>query len=86
LKHNGDDVESLPEVEKDLSLFRNKIVKSSTSDQRFTQFHTIYDNERHVISVTYYKIRKFLEVRLNKTKEFVRRKKLTDQGVFPLKL
>ena len=37
-----------------------------------TQFHTIYDNVRHVISVTYFKKRKFLEVRLNKTKEFVR--------------
>ena len=37
-----------------------------------TQFHTIYDNVRHVISVTYNKKRKYLEVRLNKSKEFVR--------------
>ena len=37
-----------------------------------TQFHTIYDNVRHVISVTYFKKRKYLEVRLNKSKEFVR--------------
>ena len=37
-----------------------------------TQFHTIYDNVRHVISVTYFKKRKYLEVRLNKAKEFVR--------------
>ena len=86
-----------------------------------TQFHTIYDNVRHVISVTYLKKRKFLEVRLNKAKESVRgyeisflstvhhfnlflllspllhrlihcnlydlyRKKLTQSGVFPVKL
>ena len=86
-----------------------------------TQFHTIYDNVRHVISVTYFKKRKYLEVRLNKSKEFVRgyaicfhstvhhfnlflllyrllyrlihcnlhdlyRKKLTQHGVFPVKL
>ena len=37
-----------------------------------TQFHTIYDNVRHVISVTYFKKRKYLEVRLNKAKESVR--------------
>jgi len=121
LKHNGDDVEKLPEVKKELMICRNKITKSSTSDQRITQFHTIYDNVRQVISVTYFKKRKYLEVRLNKAKEFVRgyeiffpstvhhfnlflllfrllhwlnhcnlhdlyRKKLTQQGVFPLKL
>ena len=86
-----------------------------------TLFHTIYDNVRQVISVTYFKKRKFLEVRLNKTKECVRgyeasfhstvhhfdlflllyrllyrliqyilydlySKKLTQNGVFPLKL
>jgi len=72
LKHNGDDVEKLPEVEKELpKICRNKITKSSTGDQRMTQFHTIYDNVRHVISVTYFKKRKYLEVRLNKAKEFV---------------
>ena len=86
-----------------------------------TQFHTIYNNVRHVISVTYFKKRKYLEVRLNKAKEFVRgyeisfhstvhhfnlflllyrllhrliqfilydlySKKLTQNGVFPVKL
>ena len=35
LKHNGDDVENLPEVEKELRICRNKITKSSTSDQRY---------------------------------------------------
>ena len=32
LKHNGDDVEKLPEVKKELKICRNKITKSSTSD------------------------------------------------------
>ena len=53
---------------------------------RMTQFHTIYDNVRHVISVTYFKKRKYLEVRLNKTKEVVRGKKLTQREVCPIKL
>ena len=35
LKHNGDDVEKLPEVKKVLNICRNKITKSSTSDQRY---------------------------------------------------
>ena len=39
---------------------------------RITQFHSIYDNKRHVITVTYFKKRKYLEVRLNKAKDFVR--------------
>ena len=79
LKHNGDDVEKLPQVEKVLQICRNKTTttKSSTSDQRMTQFHTIYDNVRQVISVTYFKKRKYLEVRLNKAKESVRGKNLT---------
>ena len=43
------------------------------SVHRMTQFHTIYNNERQVISVTYFKKRKYLEVRLNKAKESVRK-------------
>ena len=86
LKHNGEDVEKLPKVEKELKICRNKTMSRSSADQRFTQFHTIYDNVRHVITVTYFKKRKYLEVRLNKAKEFVRGKSLTQQGVFPLKL
>ena len=35
LKHNGDDVEKLPEVKKELSICRNKTTKSSTLDQRY---------------------------------------------------
>ena len=35
LKHNGEDVERLPEVKKELMICRNKITKSSTSDQRY---------------------------------------------------
>ena len=35
LKHNGDDVEKLPEVEKELKIYRNKIKHSKTSDQRY---------------------------------------------------
>ena len=34
LKHNGDDVEKLPEVQKKLQICRNKTTKSSTGDQR----------------------------------------------------
>ena len=35
LKHNGDDMEKLPQVEKVLQICRNKTTKSSTSDQRY---------------------------------------------------
>ena len=35
LKHNGDDVEKLPEVEKKLLICRNKITNSSSADQRY---------------------------------------------------
>ena len=34
LKHNGEDVEKLPEVKKEMTICRNKITKSSTGDQR----------------------------------------------------
>ena len=34
LKHNGEDVEKLPEVKKVLKICRNKIKHSSTADQR----------------------------------------------------
>ena len=44
----------------------------AVSVHRITQFHAIYDNVRHVISVNYFKKRRFLEVRLNKAKESVR--------------
>ena len=35
LKHNGEDVEKLPEIQKELMICRNKTTKSSTSDQRY---------------------------------------------------
>ena len=42
LKHNGEDVEKLPEVEKELNIYRNKITKSSTSDQRYVSLILIF--------------------------------------------
>ena len=68
----GIQADKLPVFRRRAQIYRNKIKHSSTGDQRMTQFHTIYDNVRHVISVTYFKKRKYLEVRLNKAKEFVR--------------
>ena len=54
---------------------------------RMTQFHTIYNNVRHVISVSYFKKRKYLEVRLNKAKEFVRRYEISfHSAVHPFNL
>ena len=41
LKHNGDDVEKLPQVEKVLQICRNKIKHSSTSDQRYVSLISI---------------------------------------------
>ena len=35
LKNNGEDVEKLPQVEKVLEIYRNKITKSSAGDQRY---------------------------------------------------
>ena len=35
LKHNGEDVEKLPKVEKVLQIYRNKVKHSQTSDQRY---------------------------------------------------
>ena len=34
LKHNGENVEKLPEVKKEMKICRNKITKSSTGDLR----------------------------------------------------
>ena len=42
------------------------------SEYRQVHFHTIYLNERHVITATYHKKRKYLEVSSKKKKEFVR--------------
>ena len=42
LKVNGDDVEKLPEVKKELKICRNKIKHSSTGDQRYVSLILIY--------------------------------------------
>ena len=41
---------------------------------------------RYVITCTFLKKRKLLQVQLMKQKEIVRGKKLTDAGVFPIRL
>ena len=46
LKHNGDDVEKLPQVEKVLQICRNKIKHSSTSDQRYVSLIRILNLPR----------------------------------------
>ena len=56
------------------------------SCDRLVQFHTIYNNERHVVAVTHLKKRKYLEVKLYKKKEILRGKKLSAPGTFPIKL
>ena len=49
LKHNGDDVEKLPQVEKVLEICRNKIKHSSTSDQRYVSLILIPNLSRLLI-------------------------------------
>ena len=41
LKHNGEDVEKLPEAQKELKICRNKIMDSSTADQRYVNLISI---------------------------------------------
>ena len=69
-----------------MQLCKNKIVDNTWDSVRRVEFHLIYKNERHVVTATYHLKRKLLELRCKKKKEFVRGKKLTQAGVFPLKM
>ena len=86
LNYEGMGADKFPAVEKKLQICQNKIVVESNADYRQTQFHAVYDNKRYVITVTYQKKRKMIELRFNKRKEVARNKKLTQPGVFPMKL
>ena len=59
---------------------------NSTVDQRLIQFHVVFENERHVVSVSYLKKRKLLELHFRKKKEISKGKNLSQAGVFPLRL
>ena len=62
------------------------MVDTTNGDNRTCQFHTIYDNTRYVITASYNKKRKLIELRCGKKKEVFRGKHLTDPTLFPLKM
>ena len=86
MKIQGVDCDKLPQVQMGDGIFKNKIVDTAVGDLRLVQFHIFASEERYVVVVSHNKKRKLLELQLNKRKEFVRGKKLTDPGVFPLVL
>ena len=59
---------------------------TTCGDNRTCQFHAIYDNRRYVITASYNRKRKLIELRCGKKKESFRNKHLTDPGLFPLKM
>ena len=59
---------------------------TTSCDNRSCQFHAIYDNKTYVITATYHKKRKCIEFRHGKKKEIFRGKRLTDPGLFPMKM
>ena len=66
------DIRSAVRVSNPNFIFAAFINNLAGSVHRMTQFHTIYNNVRQVITVTYFMKRKYLEVRLNKAKEGVK--------------
>ena len=77
LKQEGVEVTKLPQAEKDLLIYKHKIVDNSTADQRLILFHVVFENERHVVSVSYLKKRKLLELHFRKKKEISKGKNLS---------
>ena len=72
MMYDGTDPEKLPRLKIDEKIYQNKVVDTTMGDQRQSQFHTIYNDERHVITVTYLSKRRYLELRLYKKKYIVR--------------
>ena len=84
MRYFGLDPENLPVKKKNLMICYHKIVDTTSGDNRTCQFHAIYDNERYVITATYIKKRKLLELRHGKKTEIFRGKHLSDSGLFPV--
>ena len=91
MNYEGVNANKLPSVQKNnKEMCYNKIVDSSINTAgdftREVQFHLFLDNKRHVITVSYYKRKKFLEFKFLKKKEVLRFSKLTEPGLFPMML
>ena len=85
-RYFGHDPEKLPLMQKDLQIYCHKAVDTKSCDNRECQFHAIYDDKRYVITATYYKRRKLIELRCGKKKERFLIKCLSDPGLFPLRM
>ena len=72
MMYDGADPEKLPQLKEDDKIYQNKVVDTTMGDQRQVQFHTIYNDERHVITVSYLWRRRFLELRFQKKSHIVR--------------
>jgi len=82
---NGKNPDKLPPVKQDQMIYQNKIVDISNHEQRHLQFHTVFDNEKQVITVTYIKKRQMLQLKFGKNKQ-IARGKLSKPSLFPMKL
>ena len=60
---------SSPPVEWLVQIFRHKIVETTTADVRLVSFHAVLKDQRQVITATYFKRRKRLELRFGKKME-----------------
>ena len=72
MMYDGADADKLPRLKEDFKIYQNKIVDTTMSDQRLLQYHTIYNDERHVVSVSYLWRRRIFELRFKKKSHIVR--------------
>ena len=78
------DVDKLPEVKVSDEIFQNMIVDASTDRIKRMNFHTILRHTKHVISASFDKKIKLIELELNKKKVQVRGRNITDIKAFPI--
>ena len=69
MDYQGIVAERLPPVPKSRYIFHHKIVDTSTADARLVSFHAVFEDQRQVITATYFKRRKRLELRFGKKME-----------------
>ena len=72
LKQQGVDAEKLPPVERLIQICQNKIVDYTTNDTRQIQFHVIFEDTKHVITLTYLAKRKQTQLQFKKNKSTVK--------------
>ena len=66
MDYQGIVAERLPPVMKSREIFHHKVVDTSTAKARLVSFHAVFEDQRQVITATYFKRRKRLELRFGK--------------------